>query len=93
MIGKQFATAPATRTRRAWIGAAGGGAAALLAGACAGPGPGAAGGSGSQAKTAVTPIRIWFHWSAQTGDLARHLAEDVVCRTCIWQRPCERGRT
>jgi multiple sugar transport system substrate-binding protein len=76
MIGYQIATTPAARTRRAWLGAAGGSAAALLAGACAGQGPGATGGAGGQAKSAVTTIRVWFHWSAHSGDASRRLLDE-----------------
>jgi multiple sugar transport system substrate-binding protein len=76
MFGDQFAKAPAARTRRAWLGAAGGGAAASLAGACAGQGLGAAGAPGARTKAAVTPIRVWFHWSAHTGDAARRLVDE-----------------
>lgn len=76
MIGYQLTALPAAPTRRAWLGAAGGGAAALLAGACAGQGPDAPGGGGGQNKSAVTPLRIWFHWSAHTGDAARRLVDE-----------------
>ena len=34
-----------------------------------------AGGGGQSTKSAVTPIRIWFHWSAHTGDAARRLVD------------------
>jgi len=76
MIGYQFTSAPDARTRRAWFVAAGGGATALLAGACAPQGFGQTGGAGGPAKSAVTPIRVWFHWSAQSGDAARRLLDE-----------------
>jgi multiple sugar transport system substrate-binding protein len=78
MLGCHACHVPAARplrTRRAWLGAAGGGAAALLAGACSAPGQGAAGEAGSPAKTATTTIRAWFHWGAQTGEQARQLLD------------------
>jgi len=75
MIGYQAAQIGTARTRRAWLTAVGGGGAAVLAGACTAPTPGGAGEAGS-AKAEVTPIRVWFHWSAQTGDLAKRLLDE-----------------
>src|SRR5438093_2385439 len=63
-------------TRRGWLalgGAGSAGAAALLS-ACAGGGAPAA--PGGAAKTAVTPIRVWFHWGGATGEAAQQLIAD-----------------
>jgi ABC-type glycerol-3-phosphate transport system substrate-binding protein len=71
-----WAAAATSRRRlvRLAAGLAGGaGTAGLLLG-CDGPG-GAAGGA-SKTKTAVTPIRVWFHWGGPpNGDAAQRLIE------------------